>query len=152
MPEAATMSRDVPSEASPGVSAPAQPDAANRIESQVPRPGQIGSQVSGALLGLSMPDTANSAAAPGTQPPATATIMATMEAYTEFAVAAPAAGQAADSGTAGGGFDEAAASGERSSAATAGSGEKSGASQGHLAFTPLPIIPKWHIKPGMRPN
>jgi hypothetical protein len=161
------MSRETSSsEAVSDASQPSQAGSENRIEDQASRPAQIGSQVSSALLGLSVPDTSGSATAPDTPPPATATVMATLAAYTEFALAAPAASQAPGNDTTGSAPDEATDFREQNPAANMGgqstygrnasaavsSTRKPAATQSHMAFTPLPVIPKWHMRPRMRTN
>jgi hypothetical protein len=161
------MSREASSsEAGPDASQPSQAGSEDRTEDQASRPAQIGSQFSGALLRLSVPDTSDSGTAPDTPLPATSTVMATLAAYTEFALAAPAASQAPGNDAAGSASDEATDSRERNPAAnmggqstygrnasaTASSTRKPAATQSHMAFTPLPVIPKWHMRPRMRTN
>ena len=167
---AASMQPEVKSGAPPAALA----KVPNPSASTASKPAQIGVQVSSALLGLSVTRTANSATAPDTQPPGTISATATLAAYTEFAVSAPASSQGADNEAGGSsGSEEPPDSGEQeapasqtyagpgtaqsaSTRSTSGTPGAAGSSRGpasaqhHIAYPQVPIIPRWHIMPRAR--
>ncbi len=171
VPAIAAVSIEAPSQPRPGMSPAAQASVPDPPGNGAPKPAAVAIQVSHALLGLSVPDTANSATAPDTGPPPTATpIVLGMPStgYTEFAVNAAAASQTAENDSTGdgsGGSTDSSASdssasqddaaimpgqGIASATGTPGSSTKPAQTHGHIAFSPLPVIPQWHIRPKMK--
>ena len=170
----AAASMQPPPEVKPGAPPAALARVPNPSASASSKPAQIGVQVSSALLGLSVTNTANSATAPDTTPPGTVAAAATLAAYAEFAVTAPAPSQGADNEAGGSsGSEEPPDSGEQEAPAAqtfAGSGTAQSVStrstggmpgapssgrgpasaQHHTSYPQVPIIPRWHIMPRAR--
>ncbi len=161
VPPIAAASVAAPSEPKSGVSPAVQASLPDPPENGTPKPAQIGVQISNALLGLSAAGTSNSVTAPDIAPPPAPSPTG----YTEFAVNAAVASQAADNESTGYGSgnspdssasdstasqDDASNAAAQSTASAAGSDKKPASAQGHIAFSPLPVIPQWHIRPKMK--
>jgi hypothetical protein len=141
----------------PGESPPVPKTATDPPETEITKSTHIAVQVSNALLGLSMTAASNSPTAPDAvqSPPRSATAM------TELAIRDPAASQGTDNHNAGAdtsdfqgsghsqnapgnATQQSAASKDGNAGSQAGNGAKA---ESVTEFSPLPVIPQWHIRP-----
>ena len=144
-------------EAKPGASPPAQNTASDPPETEITKSAHIGLQVSNALLGLSMTASSNSP----TAPEAVQLPQQSAGAVTISGIDDPQASHGTDNNSAGSDTGDYQGSGNsqnapgnaaaHGSANTPGnSGSNAGASakaETVAEFSPLPVIPQWHIRP-----
>jgi hypothetical protein len=145
-------------EAKTGVSPPEPASSSGPPESDVKKSAHIAVQVSNALLGLTINTVSNSATAPSAVQPASQSATA----MTATAVGDAAPSQAAGNDSAGsdmndfqgsgGGAGSSANNASAQNGAGAAKSQTGSTAQGQSAanFSPLPVIPQWHIQPRMR--
>lgn len=155
MPAFAASSPAPPPEVKPGAYASVPASASGPPETEVTKSTHIGVQVSNALLGLTVTAASNSPTAPDAVQP----LPQSSTAVTAFAVGDATASQGTDNDSAGSDMNNSEGSGSNSQNAKGNTAAQNAANTAKSAaganaktetvanFSPLPIIPQWHIRP-----